>query len=50
MSEYRTPEEDTVGGRRKPDEAREDAGLEPEGGERPEGAPLKRDEHATERD
>lgn len=48
MGEYRTPEEDTIG---RPVEdlenAREDVGLEPEEGEKPEGAPLKR-EHATE--
>ena len=50
MSEYRIPEEDTVGGRREPEEAREDAGLEPESGEKPEGAPMKREEHATEQD
>jgi hypothetical protein len=49
VSEYRTPEEDTVGGRRDDDEAREDAGLEPEGGEKPEGAPMKREEHAIQR-
>lgn len=47
VSEYRTPEEETLGGRRDPEEAREDAGLDPEKGEKPEGAPLKREERTT---
>jgi hypothetical protein len=49
MSEYLTPEEDTIGRpiEEDPESAREDVGLEPEEGEKPEGAPLER-EHATE--
>jgi hypothetical protein len=49
MSEYLTPEEDTIGRpiEEDPESAREDVGLEPEEGEKPEGAPVKR-EHATE--
>lgn len=56
MSEYRTPEEDTIGKRRvdedaqrypaheDPDEVRGDVGLPPEGGEKPKGAPMKRED------
>ena len=49
MSEYRIPEEDTIGRpvEEDPENAREDVGLEPEEGEKPEGAPLER-EQATE--
>jgi hypothetical protein len=64
VSEYRIPEEDTITaherrteedaqryeGHEDPDEASERAGLRPESGEKPEGAPLKRDGQATEAD
>jgi hypothetical protein len=48
MSEYRIPEEDTIGRRRNPEEAREGVGPEPEGSEKPEGAPEQREGEATE--
>jgi hypothetical protein len=49
VSEYLTPEEDTIGRpiEEDPESAREDVGLEPEEGEKPEDAPLER-ERATE--
>lgn len=58
MSEHRTPEEEAIvdaeaqqyPGHENPDAQRELAGLDPESGEKPEGAPLKRDGQATEND
>lgn len=52
MSEYRTPEEDTITqedaqrypGHEDPDSAREDVGLPAEEGDQPDGAPQKRDD------
>ena len=43
MSEYRLPEEDTIGGRRD-DEAAEEDGPEPESGEKPAPRPAHPDD------
>ncbi len=56
MSEYRTPEEDTITeaeaqqypGHDDPDDERERAGLDPESGDKADGAPMKREGHSTE--
>ena len=47
MSEYRTPEEDTIGGHAGEGEESERSGPPAESGEKPAGKP-RREEHATE--
>ena len=58
MSEHRTPEEEAITDaeaqqypdHENPDEERERAGLDPESGDKPQGAPMKRDGQSTESD
>jgi hypothetical protein len=50
MSEYRTPEEDTIGGSHDPDADREQAGPPPESGEEPADTPEREGQAAEERD
>jgi hypothetical protein len=49
VSEYRTPEEDTIGRRPEADDDRDQSGPPPESGEKPAGTPRREGQAAEDK-